>query len=387
MRITGGSTMRQGIHAWRYWLSALACAVSAAVQAAPAPRIRVVHSFAPGEARNPGTESTLFAGPGHLLYGVSGAGGSADQGTVFSIDTKNYHFRNIYSFERADGGLLGATGAAVGPLGAIYVTTYQGGASEYGEIFRVNPFSGEAVVIHEFQGSDAGLPVGPLIRQGGYFYGVSSSGEIGMGTAYRFDPSGNVEALHQFPNTTSPDETLPTTLSSGPGGVFYGATYGWPTPITHGAVYSLLPDGEYQVLHYFTGPEGDRPFDAPVVGPDGNLYGTTEQGGEFGAGVAYRLRPDGQLDVLHSFDQDTFGGAYGNLTVASNGRMYGVTFGGRLFELRTNGSFRILLTLTDSNGPDCIQSSLTETEPGVFFGTSECGGVYNQGTIYKITLK
>jgi uncharacterized repeat protein (TIGR03803 family) len=377
--------MQKEILARQLWLGALACAISVTVHSAPVPKVRVVHSFAPGEGRAPGT--TLLAGPRNLLYGVTGNGGVADQGTVFSIDSENGHFRNIYSFERADGGPLGATGAAIGPLGALYVTTYQGGAAEYGEIFRVNPVSGEAVVIHEFQGIDAGLPGGPLIRLGGYFYGVSSTGEIGLGTAYRFDPSGNVETLHQFPNTDSPDETLPTALSLGSGGIFYGATYGWPTAMTHGAVYSLRPDGEYQVLHYFTGPEGDRPFAAPVVGPDGNLYGTTEQGGEFGAGVAYRLRPDGQLDVLHSFDQDTFGGTYSNLTVASNGRMYGVTFGGRLFELRTDGGFRILLTLTDSNGPDCIAAGLIETKPGVFYGTSACGGTYNQGTIYKIILK
>lgn len=64
-------------------------------------------------------------------------------------------------------------------------------------------------------------------------------------------------------------------------------------------------------------------------GKDGNLYGTSKNGGEFGAGTIYRMTPDGIVTVLYSFRGDDDGGhPQSRLTLAANGDFYGLTFWG-----------------------------------------------------------
>src|ERR1041385_6314690 len=54
-----------------------------------------------------------------------------------------------------------------------------------------------------------------------------------------------------------------------------------------------------EVLHQFDPyPEGTHPS-AVVLGPDGNLYGTTPEGGASGSGTIFKLDPAGVLTTLH----------------------------------------------------------------------------------------
>jgi uncharacterized repeat protein (TIGR03803 family) len=376
--------MRYGIFAASLALLALGSGLSR--DAAAEPSVQIVHSFAPGEARYPGSESTLVQGPGNLLYGVSQRGGHADEGIAYSFNTHTKRYRLLHSFSRPDGGTVLPQGIALGELGAIYVTTYQGGRSDYGSIYLLNS-NGLAVRIHSFDGVHGGLPAGPLLKRGRYFYGTAYVGEIGQGSAFRFDGLGRVEVLHNFPNTLQPDETLPFGLSEGDAGVFYGATNGWVAPPeSHGAVYSLRASGEYSVLHYFNGADGSRPFTAPVLAPDGNLYGTTHEGGANGCGVVYRIAPDNTFDVFHSFDEAIDGcHPFGAMIVASNGKLYGVNYNA-FYEVSTDAGVQALLRLNESSDPFGSQSALIETAPGVFHGVSSSGGQYGLGTIFRIAL-
>ena len=55
----------------------------------------------------------------------------------------------------------------------------------------------------------------------------------------------------------------------------------------------------YQVLHSFSGPDGETPAAALVQGADGFLYGVAAHGGDFsvlppdGVGTAFRIGADG----------------------------------------------------------------------------------------------
>ena len=46
----------------------------------------------------------------------------------------------------------------------------------------------------------------------------------------------------------------------------------------------------YSVLHQFTGKDGSFPWGVIVDGK-GNLFGTTESGGTYNAGVAFEITP------------------------------------------------------------------------------------------------
>jgi len=376
--------MRSGILAASVAL--LVCGTGIPGHANAAPRIEIVHSFAPGEARFPGTEATLVQGPGNLLYGVSQAGGHADKGTLYSFNTRTGEFRQLHSFSRPDGGDIFPTGVATGPAGEILVTTHQGGDHMLGAIYSVDS-DGEAVVIHSFDGLPIGHPSGPLIPQDGFFYGTS---EAYNGTAYRFDIQGNVEPIHAFPpSLVSPDEQQPFGFGAGGAGTFHGATWGWyAPPETHGAIFSLRTSGEYAVLHHFNGADGSRPHYPPVRARDGNLYGTAMEGGPTpdSCGVVYRLAPNGTFTVVHAFEELVDGcNPESGLIVARSGKIYGVNGAGVFYEVKPGNRIKVLAR-TVYGGPESIQSPMIETAPKVFYGVSSAGGQHGRGTIYRFRL-
>jgi uncharacterized repeat protein (TIGR03803 family) len=62
-----------------------------------------------------------------------------------------------------------------------------------------------------------------------------------------------------------------------------------------GTVFELTPSGNswiYTDLHDFTGgSDGADPFGGVILGANGNLYGTTEDGGANGDGVVFEITP------------------------------------------------------------------------------------------------
>jgi uncharacterized repeat protein (TIGR03803 family) len=57
-------------------------------------------------------------------------------------------------------------------------------------------------------------------------------------------------------------------------------------------VFKLDPTGVLTVLHIFTGgTDGSQPTAGLIRDADGNLYGTTFQGGAFGWGTVFKLTP------------------------------------------------------------------------------------------------
>ena len=65
-----------------------------------------------------------------------------------------------------------------------------------------------------------------------------------------------------------------------------------------GALYQVTPAGAFNILHAFSGSDGNEPEGGLVLGPDGKLYGTTNSGGTSGA-YGYRVFRDDHRDVCH----------------------------------------------------------------------------------------
>ena len=59
-----------------------------------------------------------------------------------------------------------------------------------------------------------------------------------------------------------------------------------------GVVYKVDPSGNETVLYSFTGgADGNEPTTGVILGPEGNLYGTTAFGGKENAGVVFKIKP------------------------------------------------------------------------------------------------
>jgi uncharacterized repeat protein (TIGR03803 family) len=135
---------------------------------------------------------------------------------------------------------------------------------------------------------------------------------------------------------------------------------------------------------------------APLVqGFDGNLYGTTDDGGMKQMGTVFKIALPGKLTVVHYFCSRT-NCADGEvpespLVTASNGDLYGVTssggtgcsYCGTVFAISSAGT---LFTLFNFNGSDGLNPlGLMQGSNGDFYGTTSGGGSGSGGTIFRMT--
>ncbi|HTT84752.1 MAG TPA: choice-of-anchor tandem repeat GloVer-containing protein [Rhizomicrobium sp.] len=159
--------------------------------------------------------------------------------------------------------------------------------------------------------------------------------------------------------------------------------------------HSLASRRIYTVLHNFAGPTGDGRYSFAEVTPDrsGKIYGTTDSGGAYGAGVLFEVAPGGTESVVHNF-----GGAgdgitpEGAATIDAGGNMYGTTaFGGAsndgtIWELAADGTYTVPHCFTCDEG-DYLRGRLIEDKAGNLYGTARYGGANDDGTVFQCCPK
>jgi len=234
----------------------------------------VLYSFTGGsDGEYP--QGVLVRDPAGNLYGTTPTGGASGQGTVFMLDATG-HETTLHSFAGPDGATSYA-GLVRDRLGNLYGTTYSGGASGHGTVFKVDASGNESVLYSFMGGADGVGPEPGLVRdRQGNLYGTTFSGGSGnCGTVFKLDASGN--------------ETVLTSLVANPlagvvrdrQGNLYGTTslggaYAW------GTVFMVDTLGNETVLYSFMDEwDGGYPMAGLVQDSEGNLYGTTSNGGNF----------------------------------------------------------------------------------------------------------
>src|SRR6202035_3638543 len=120
-------------------------------------------------------------------------------------------------------------------------------------------------VLYTFTGgSDGGAPIGRLTMDtNGNIHGVTSSGgdpSCNCGVVFRLDASGNETVLHKFfgrGGGSFPGVGLLDVSGSLYGTTFNGGDLTCNAPVGCGVLYQIGKDGQYSVLHRFTGIPGD----------------------------------------------------------------------------------------------------------------------------------
>jgi uncharacterized repeat protein (TIGR03803 family) len=162
-------------------------------------------------------------------------------------------------------------------------------------------------------------------------------------------------------------------------------------------VFKVGPFGNETVLHNFTGDsDGGYPYAGVIRDAGGNLYGTTQFGGGncwnyMGCGTIFKIAKTGTFSVLYTFTGQIDGEfPSGGLILDASGNLYGTTgtgsvFGcGTIFKLETTGTLTVLYSFgakPDGCGPG---ASLIQDANGNFFGTTEVGGIYGYGTVFRL---
>jgi uncharacterized repeat protein (TIGR03803 family) len=166
-------------------------------------------------------------------------------------------------------------------------------------------------------------PSGPLIQAAdGNFYGTSSGGGdfVYWGTVFRLTPQGEFSLLHSFSGDDGNGPLGGVVQASN--GDFYGVTFAYPAGggWGPGSIYRVSPSDDFSTLHVFTGfsgaamPDGGTPNGPLIQASNGDLYGTTRTGGFKDQGTVFRISPDGVYKMIDTFDSNapapTFNGAY-----------------------------------------------------------------------------
>jgi len=273
-------------------------------------------------------------------------------------------FATLYSFNGRSGVHWPRGGVAMDSAGNIYGTTLYGGSCETcGVIYRLKP---------------------PGSKKATWSYTLLHSGKL--------DQQGIAP-------------TAPLTIV---GDVIYGTMSAGGDPLCGcGVVFKISTNGTgYQELHRFTRKLPAQPLNGstPIGGVliDGNtLYGTTNSGGKYGAGVLYKLSTSGSgFEVLHHFTGDPNGGPQGELLLGKDGFIYGTQYGGgqynqgTVFRIsKTGGNFLVLHDFLGVNQPGNStdganpEGRLAQGSDGTIYGTTTFGGnPLGYGTAWSLQL-
>ena len=225
------------------------------------------------------------------LYGTTEVGGSSGNGTVFKVDSSGSE-TVLYSFANSGGdGANPVAGLVMDTAGNLYGTTEFGGSSDSGTVFKVDP-SGSETVLYSFtnSGGDGAYPFAGLVMDtAGNLYGTTAQGgSSNNGTVFKVDPSGSETVLYSFTNSGGDGQSPEAGLVMDAAGNLYGTAHGGGS-FGNGIVFKVDPSGSETVLHGFTGSDGADPEAGLIMDKAGNLYGTTAFGGTSDNGTVFKL--------------------------------------------------------------------------------------------------
>jgi len=265
----------------------------------------VLHRFTAGADGAQPVAGVIMDASG-ALYGTAYEDGPIGPGVVFKLVGKKLTV--LHAFSGGEDGGFPTGGLLLGAGGVLYGTASSGGDSNCdgytcGVAFKLA--GKKETVLHAFQGSpDGEEPSAALTADAaGNLYSTTyyGGGDYNCGTVFELTAGDKERVLYRFDD--APDGSAPF---AGDGcapfagvvfdrqGNLYGATVEGGLSSNAGVVYKITPDGKEKILHRFcswkdcsdgVGPNG------LIIDAQGNLYGTTSQGGTSGNGVVFMLTP------------------------------------------------------------------------------------------------
>jgi uncharacterized repeat protein (TIGR03803 family) len=292
------------------------------------------------------------------------------------------------------------SGLIFGPDGAIYGTTFSGGASNFGTVFSLRP---PATACHsalcpwsETLLTSFALPLynpysGVVFDSAGNLFGTALTAHV-----YELSSSGGNWTASVLSDQGG---RIVANITLGPDGNLYGVNL--DGGLGKGTVFQLVPSGSgwnLNVLHEFMGKsDGDEPVGGLIFDSAGNLYGTTSQSGPNGGGTVFEMSPAGggwTFNTIYAFFSDG-GGPQSALTLDAAGNLYGTTQfdgkfdSGQVFKLTPSGDTWTYTDLYDFyvNNDEGIYpiGGVTLDSNGNLYGTASQSGADGAGSVWEIT--
>jgi len=371
----------------------------------------LVYSFGPAS----GTDGQhpfggVMLGSDGILYGTTRAGGANGTGTVFKLSTSGAE-SILYSFA-VNGGPGGDArfplgGVVMDNSGNLWGTASYGGNDNHGNgtVFEISATGKETLYSLVTSTIDATLPCSTLVVDAaGNIYGTTngsgsgSSGSSGAGTVFKI--SGGVTSILYAFSAAAPTNGPFAGLITDGAGNFYGTTEN--TGPSGGQVFQITAAGVESTVYSFTSrKDGFDPVGLLARDSIGNIYGTTYAGGAYdkpgssSPGTVFKISPSGNKTTLYSFGKSTNDGEkpYGSVILDSSGNLYGTTnaggaYGyGTLFKVSSSGTMTILYSFgasaADGQNPS---GAILLDSAGNIWGATQNGGANGTGTVFEYGL-
>ncbi len=364
-----------------------------------------IYTFSGTDGANP--VARMLLGKDKNYYGVTMNGGANGKGTLFQL-TPAGALKTQHSFGASTtDGAAPEAGLIQLSTGILYGTTFYGGAYTVGSVYKSDT-TGNVTTLYSFVGNDDGRsPTAPLfLAADGNFYGTAyDGGPSGQGTVFQLTPAGALTTIYNFTNVNASEANtdgarpyaglVQGTDSNLYGTTLYGGTDGY------GTIFKITSAGVLTTLYSFTGPDGAHPYAGLISDGAGTLYGVAHDGGPHDKGVVFKITQAGVFTVLYSFSATTGGkntdGSHpqGPLLLAADGNLYGTTVlggqygNGMIFKITTGGTFTALHSLTGIGieGANPEGGLVQDSTPadGILYGTTFGGGTNASGTVFKVT--
>ena len=171
----------------------------------------VLHDFTGGDdGANP--RAPLLVS-GATLYGTAVSGGSAGNGTVFTLNTDGTDFSTLHGFTAGSGSFITINSDGIAPVGGLILTSNtlcgaacDGGAGGAGTVFMVNTDGSElrrppCLFTYGLTSTDGAFPNAALLPIGNTLYGTTDGGGANQnGTVFQgqYGPIGLCHGLWLF---------------------------------------------------------------------------------------------------------------------------------------------------------------------------------------------
>src|SRR5665213_1849223 len=215
----------------------------------------------------------------------------------------------------------------------------------------------------------------------GNLYGTASrGGASGDGTVFEIAKgSGTITTLVSFDGSNGANPSAGVTLDAA--GDLYGTTDGGGDS-NDGTVFEIAKgSGTITTLASFIFANGNA-VAGVALDASGNLYGTTYDGGGSGSdGTVFEIaKGSGTITTIASFNVTNGANPSAGVALDASGNLYGTTNEGTVFKIaKGSGTITTLI----ANGAS-ILGGVTLDASGNLYGTTDIGGTSNDGTVFEI---
>lgn len=338
--------------------------------------------------------SNLIEASNGKLYGMTKRGGIFIQGVIYEYDPANNKYKCLFQFHDSLGSY--PFGALVhASNGKLYGTTCNGGKKNFGVIFEFDISTNSYSKKFEFDSVTGFYPTGDLIEAStGKLYGLLHHGNnTTYGALFEFDFISNSYTIrHNFTNLTDGGMYSGGGIELASNGEIFGTT-AMGGAYNNGVIFKYnLTNHQFQKVFDFNDSSftGKMPFCALSEVSPGQLYGTSQSGGNYGWGVIFEYNYlTNTFNKKFDFMKSNGYWPVASLFKANNGKLYGTCLGGGKFNggvifeydyLTNKYSKKISLNSPKGNHP---VSSLMQASNGKLYGTAEFGGEGDNGVIYQ----